>query len=118
MSGIIFVDSLTRLRAQTRTTRGGDTVPDWSVEPDSLVITDVSVQPSSQLEEGTAFSSTRSELWRVLSQPGTNPDVQALDRVIFDGHTFDVDGDVARWPDPHRGGVHHVEFAIRREQGA
>jgi hypothetical protein len=115
--GFIFVDTLVRLRAQTRTNRGGDEVPDWSQSPDRLTITRVSVQPNTQGEAATVESNVRTERWRVLSEPGTAPDVHAQDRVEFHGQTFDVDGDVAMWPDPFSGYTHHVEFAIRRDEG-
>lgn len=114
---MIFNQTLVRLRAATRVNRGGDVVPDWSVEPTALTIGQVSVQPSSQLENTTEASDVRTERWRVLSAPGTAPDVRALDRVLYDGHTFEVEGDVAVWPDPTYGGTHHVEFGMRRDTG-
>jgi hypothetical protein len=38
--------------------------------------------------------------------------VTAADRVEFDGQTYEVNGDVARWPDPIERLVDHVEFSI------
>jgi len=114
---VIFTQHLTRLRVATRVTRGGDVVPDWSLEPDALEIDRVSVQPSSQQEAVTESSNVRSQRWRVLSAPGTWPDVRAQDRVLFDGNTFEVEGDVAAWPNPWNGEVHHVEFGMYRVEG-
>lgn len=119
---MIWHQTIVRVRAGERTDRGGNTVPDWSETVVSrLTITDVSVQPGgmpdSQGESVTPERNAVATGWRVLSAPGTNPDVTAVDRIEYDGMTLEVNGEVARWPDPLDGGVHHVEFAMKRATG-
>lgn len=115
---IIFSQSVTVLRPGVKALRGGGTVPDWS---DSAVtrhiVTRVSVQPASQLETSTPERSGTVTGWRVYTAPGTDADVRAGDRVVFDGITCDVMGEVARWRDPVSGGIHHVEFVLQRAVG-
>lgn len=113
----MFTETITRLRAQRRTNRGGESVPDWTQPPSSLVIPNVSVQPSSTSETMTVQSSLRASRFRVYSEPGAMPDVEALDRVSYGGNTYEVEGDVSRWTDPMDGGWHHIEFVITREEG-
>jgi head-tail adaptor len=45
---------------------------------------------------------------RVFLHPGT--DVTATDRIEWRGHTYEVEGDPQRWPDPISGAEHHVEL--------
>ena len=112
----MFDQSVTRVRAGTKTDRGGNTVPDWD-NPSRVAISGLSVQPSVQNE---ATDPTRTVVvtgWHVLSEPGTAPDVTAADRIEFNGLTCEVDGEVAAWPDPLGPGVHHVEWAMKRATG-
>lgn len=115
----MFDQSLVRLRAPLRRNRGGELVPDWSSDlVERVTITGVSVQPSSTDETSTAQFTSRSIRHRVFSLPGTAPDVTAIDRIEFDGDTYEVEGDVNAWPDPFGAVVlHHVEFVIRRDIG-
>ncbi|MFJ5089972.1 hypothetical protein [Streptomyces sp. NPDC088674] len=114
----MFWQSGVRIRAGQKTDRGGNTVPDWSPGAvDELVVERLSIQPQTQME--TTSESRPSAVitgWRVLSEPGTAPDIVATDRFRFDGTTCEVDGDIARWPDSD-GGIHHVEFAMKRSTG-
>lgn len=115
---MIFYQSIVRVRAGTRTDRGGNTMPDWSPEAVSrLSIDRVSVQPNTQEETTGPERGAVATGWRVLSEPGVDADVRATDRVEWDGMTLEVVGEVARWPDPLDGGVHHVEFTMSRATG-
>lgn len=117
---MIFLQSLVRVRAGRKSSRGNpdDTTLDWAPSVVSrLTVTDLSIQPNTQSE---ATDETRTSVvtgMRVLSAPGTDPDVTAVDRIEFNGLTYEVDGEVARWPDPFSGGAHHVEFVMRRATG-
>lgn len=116
MSGI-FGQTIVRVRAGSRTDRGGNTVTDWSDAAVTRVPFDrMSVQPSSQSETTDEVATLRISGYRVLSEPGTTPDITALDRIEYLGHTFAVDGEVALWPDPD--GDDHIEFGMRRFGGA
>lgn len=114
---MIFTQPITRLRAATRVNRGGDTVLDWST-PDQLVVPSNSVQPNSQSESVTAQQDTRVTRYRVYTNPDLPvPDITALDRISFNGDTYELDGEVASWPDPWTGQPHHLEFSMRLVAG-
>lgn len=115
---MIFFQSVVRVRPGTRTDRGGNQVPDWSPGAvDRLTIERLSVQPQVQTELAGAERTSVITGWRVLSEPGTNPDVRSSDRIEYDGLTCEVKGEVGRWPDPLTGAVHHVEWQMRRSTG-
>lgn len=114
----MFHQAVTVVRPGQRTDRGGNTAPDWS--PGAVTRTEVqelSVQPSVQSEVVGDTRTTVITGWHVLSAPGTAPDVRASDRIEYDGLVCEVVGEVARWPNPLEGGVHHVEWQMRRATG-
>lgn len=114
---MIFRQTIVRVRAGEATDRGGNAVLDWGDDAVSRVLVDrVSVQPSTADESVDALGNVRAARYRVLSKPGTVPDVTALDRIEYDGDVWAVSGDVAYWPGP--GGRDHVEFSITRVRGA
>lgn len=116
MSGI-FRQTVTRVRAGTRTNRAGDTELDWSEAAISRVeVNRLSVQPSFQREEHATEGNPRITGYRVISRPGNVPDITGLDRIEYAGNVYQVDGDVALWPDPRRG-RDHVEFSMSRHRG-
>ncbi|GAA1406261.1 hypothetical protein GCM10009639_53920 [Kitasatospora putterlickiae] len=115
---VIFHQRVVRVRAGTRTDRAGNTVADWSPGAVSrLTVERLSVQPAVQMEHTEPDRTGVITGWRVLSAPGTAPDVRAGDRIEHDGLLCDVVGEVARWPHPISGGVHHVEWQMRRSTG-
>ena len=117
MSGGIFGQSVVRIRPGTRTTRGGDAIEDWSPAAVTRVLIDrLSVQPNFQREDVGDIRDLRATGYRVLSEPGTTPDIKATDRLEYGGTVHAVVGDVARWPDPH--GHDHIEFAMTAWKGA
>lgn len=115
----LYSDTVTRLRPAEHTTRGGDTVPDWTAAPDRLDIGGVNVQPSPPpTEQAGADRDLTVRRLRVLTDRGVDVDVQATDRIEYRGDLFAVDGDVDRWRDSSSpGAVHHVEFTIVRAEG-
>ncbi|QCX81051.1 hypothetical protein C9F11_37340 [Streptomyces sp. YIM 121038] len=122
---MFFFDSLVRVRAGTRTDRGGNTVPDWSADKVVRVpVGQLNIQPSSQAEGSSTSSGaadpTRTAVvtgWRVQSAEGTRPDITAADRLEWRGMVLEVEGEVAEWSDPLTGAVHHVEFTMTRATG-
>ena len=122
---MFFYDSLVRVRAGTRTDRGGNPVADWSDGAVSrLPIEQLNIQPATQTEGHSTSSGTPEATrdpvttgWRVQSEEGTAPDIRAVDRLEWRGQTYEVDGEVAEWPDPITGDVHHVEFTMVRATG-
>jgi hypothetical protein len=115
---VIWDQSVVRIRPGVRTDRGGNTVADWS--PDAVTRTTIdrlSVQPTYQSETAGAERTSVVTGWRVLSEPGQDVDVRSGDRIEHDGLTCEVQGEVGRWRDPLGGGVHHVEWQMRRSTG-
>lgn len=115
---MFFFDSLTRVRAGTRTDRGGNQITDWSPGAvQRLEVGGLNIQPASQTEQTDATRTAVVTGWRVQSDEGARPDITALDRLEWRGMTLAVDGEVAEWPDPLTGSVHHIEFTMIRVTG-
>lgn len=122
---MFFFDSVVRVRAGTKADRGGNTVPDWSESAVSRLPVDrLNIQPNSQAEGPSTSSgapdATRDAVitgWRVQSEEGTRPDITAVDRIEWRGMILQVEGEVAEWPDPITGTVHHIEFTMSRATG-
>ncbi|QOC89877.1 hypothetical protein [Micromonospora craniellae] len=117
----MFRQQLTVVRPGTRTDRSGSTVDDWSPAAVTRIpVTRVHVQPNQQTETVGDTRTVVTTGLRVLSAPGTNPDVRAGDRIEFGPSNllYQVQGEVARWPDPTNSSrVHHVEFTMTRVTG-
>lgn len=114
----MFDQAFVRVRAGETTDRGGNTIADWSPGAVSrLLVEDVSIQPNVQDESTDPTRTAVVTGWRVLSEPGTDADIRADDRIEWDGMTLEVDGEIARWPDPLDGGVHHFELSMTRSTG-
>lgn len=112
----IFRQTVTVIRAGTRTGRGGDVIEDWS--PAAVTRTPVdrlSVQPNTQGEDAEVGGVVRFTGYRILSEPGTTPDITGLDRIEYRGVVHVVNGDVAYWPDPQ--GRDHVELVMTAWEG-
>ena len=115
---MIWDQSVVRVRPGVRTDRGGNQVPDWAAPAaTTTTIERLSVQPVVQSEQPDADRTSVITGWRVLSAPGTDVDIRSGDRVEYDGLTCEVQGEVGRWRDPLTGGIHHVEWQMRRSTG-
>lgn len=114
----MFNQSAVRVRAGTRTDRGGNTVKDWSEGAvDRLTVTGLNIQPNTQNEDTDATRSAVITGYRVQSAEGTAPDIAAADRIEWRGETFEVQGEVAAWPELFADTVHHIEFTMLRATG-
>ena len=112
----MFDQWLVRIRAGARIDRGGNTVPDWSPGAvDRLRVDGLSIQPNAQQETADPTRTAVVTGWRVMSEPGTDADVVAGDRIEWDGMTLETQGEVGRWVID--GTVHHVEFSMVRATG-
>ncbi|MEV5770085.1 hypothetical protein AB0L49_02275 [Streptomyces antimycoticus] len=115
---MFFFDSVVRVRAGTKTDRGGNTSPDWSPGAvDRLTVSELNIQPASQTESTDPTRTAVVTGWRVQSAPGTAPDIRAVDRIEWRGMTLEPDGEVAEWSDPLDGSTHHIEFVMKRATG-
>lgn len=106
----IFNQSIVRVRAGERQDRAGNTLADWS-NVSRETIDRLSVQPSTQQETEDSTSNRQFTAYRVISEPGTVPDITAADRIEYRDKTYRVEGEVAVWPGFE--GEDHVEFLIR-----
>lgn len=114
----MFNQTAVRVRAGTKTDRGGNTVPDWSPSAASrLTVTSLNVQPNSQSESVEESRNSVVTGYRVQSAEGTRPDVTAGDRIEWRGQMYEVDGEVAEWPDLFTDTVHHIDFVMVRATG-
>ena len=107
-----FKQSVTRLRATTRTVRGAS-VPDWS-NPDSKVISGCSVQPAttSLSQDGRILGI--SESFTVFMQP--DADVQEGDRIVYNGDTYLVSAMTRPWVSAS-GALDNKQATIERWEG-
>jgi hypothetical protein len=88
---------------------GNRTTLDWS-NPARTEVSGCSVQPAPS-DEFTVDRDTFITRWQVFA-PDT-ADVRATDRIEWNGHTYDVDGDVLRWSYPP---LSHVVINLRRSE--
>jgi hypothetical protein len=80
--------SITILRAGTTTDSHNDGVPDWDT-PSSTIISNCYVEQGTT-DEQLINRDTVEILWTVYAPPGI--DVLATDRIVFEGITYDIDG--------------------------
>lgn len=113
---MMFNQSAVRMRAGTRTDRGGNTVVDWST-PALLTVTGLNIQPTQQSESVTEDRDSAVTGYRVQSAEGTAPDIRARDRITWRAEVYEVDGEVAVWPELFSDTVHHIEFTMVRATG-
>lgn len=113
---MMFHQKIVRRRAPLGHDGHGNEIRDWDAS-ETTTMRGVNVQPSSQDEDTTARRTSVVTGWRVQSAPGVDLDIVATDRVVIDGLECEVVGEVARWPHPITGGIHHVEFEAERREG-
>ncbi|MBO0881976.1 MAG: hypothetical protein J2P17_16875 [Mycobacterium sp.] len=116
----MFLQTVVVSRAGSTTNQAGSVVPDWK-NPVNVTYSNVCVQPlpvgareTETIGTGTDQVVTR---WRMFSAPGNDMDVLNTDRVLYNGMTLVVDGEVNRWHDPYTGAVHHIEVVLKRARG-
>lgn len=106
-------DTVTRIRPGTQTVRGTQ-IPDWS--PTAITTKDISgcsMQPSSTSlsEDGRILGIT--DLYTLFAPP--DADIQSGDRIVFNGKTYTIDGDVRIQPSANR--LEHIQIGLRRYDG-
>lgn len=111
----LAADSITVVRAPLLTDEYGNpsTVRDWD-HAALTVVTGVSVQPDVSNEDSGDRSTTVTG-WKVFSDSGKDVDALPTDRVVYDGMTLEVDGEIGRWK--FDGRLDHVEFRLKRVIG-
>lgn len=105
-------DTVDRLRAPLVGGPYGNQTRDWANA--TSVTYPAEVQPVSSTEDVVNQQQTITR-WRLFLGP--TADLEATDRIEWDGDTYEIDGDVERWK--RRGAPHHLEAVLMRaEQGA
>ena len=104
-------DTVTRIRPGTKDSRGS-TIPDWT-KASTLTIEGCSMQPASTSlsEDGRVLGI--SDIYTLFAPP--DADIEAGDRIEFDGRTYAVEGDVRIQPAAHR--LQHKQISLRRYHG-
>ena len=106
-------ETVTIVHPGSRALRSGDTVPDWD-DTTTEDVAHVAVAPGSSDENNDRRSGTVVGLTLYLP-PGT--DIDAADRVIVRGDTYEVDGDAGDWRSPFTGWRPGIEVAIKKADG-
>lgn len=107
-----YRDTVTRVRPSTTTSRGS-TIPDWSTT-DSKQISGCHMQPGS-----TSLSLDGRVLG--ISDGYTcympaDADVKAGDHIVFNGLTYEINGDIRWWPSAS-GTMDHIQLNLMRWVG-
>lgn len=104
--------TITRVRPGIKTLRGSE-MPDWA-NTTSISISGCSVQPSTTTlsEDGRVLGI--SDRWTAFVPTGA--DVQAGDKIIFDGNDYAIDGDPRTWTSP-TGARSNIQLNLVRWSG-
>jgi len=103
--------TITRLRPGTTESRGS-TIYDWT-NPDELEIPNCSVQPAStSLTQDGRVQGIQDGL-TVYAPPGV--DIQAGDRVRYNGNVYAINGDPLAWPGAVS--LDHIQLNLVRWRG-
>lgn len=104
-------DTIIRIRPSTTTSRGS-VIPDWS-NVTEVTISGCSIQPAT-----TSLSQDGRVLGIMDGMTAYVPpsaDVQAGDRISFNGVTYTIDGAPRVWPTA--GNLAHIQLNLRRWSG-
>ena len=107
-------ETITRLRAGTATDRYTNEIKDWT-DPEELEIDNVAVAPR-QSSEDTAAGREGVIIGLTLYAPAGS-DIEAVDRVVVRGETYEVDGEIAEWTNPYSSVARGVEINVKRVEG-
>lgn len=115
---MMFNQAAVRVRAGAKVDRGGNSVPDWSAGAvNRLSVTGLNIQPNAQSEDVEEDRTAVVTGYRVQSAEGSAPDVRSADRIEWRDQLYEVDGEVASWPDLFTDTIHHIEFVMVRATG-
>lgn len=107
------IQEVTRIRPATKTVRGS-VVPDWDEKKVSKVdIGGVSMQPASTSLSTDGRVLGISDRYTLFAPP--DADIQAGDRIAFNGKVYEIDGDVRVQPSVLN--LEHIEITLRRYNG-
>lgn len=104
--------TVTRVRPGSTTSRGS-VVPDWT-KATTTEIPGCSMQPAgtSLSQDGRVLGIT--DGYTCFMPP--DADVQAGDRIVFEGKTWEINGEIREWPSA-TGALDHIELNLARYAG-
>lgn len=108
----LMVHDVTLVRAGSTESRYGDSVKDWASSTSTTSKGWVSQRAREEVLDGREAQTTE---WVLFLPAGT--DVTGLDRVEWEGLTFEVDGPANDAWSPRMNAVHHIEINLRRVTG-
>jgi hypothetical protein len=103
--------TVTRIRPST-TTQYGNALPNYTVPPATSTTMAAWMQQDEREEEFAEGRDPLDQLWLMVTN---DSDVLGLDRITWDGRTFEVTGPPAPVYTP--AGYHHTESTLRIVQG-
>lgn len=107
-----MTESITRVRAGTKTVRGA-TVPDWG-KATELSISGCSVQPASTSlsQDGRILGISEG----LTAYAPVNADILAGDRIKYGGKTYTINGEPKIWTSP-TGNLSNMQLQLERWSG-
>lgn len=108
----LLVHTVTRIRPAATTNTYGDAALSYDVPPAASKAMPAWVQQDQRLEERTDGRDPLEQRWLLMTN---DDDVQALDRIVHEGETFEVEGPPARVNTP--AGFHHLEATLYQAKG-
>lgn len=107
-----FTDSIVRLRPGTRESRGS-TIFDWS-DPNELTIDGCNVQPAATglSQDGRVLGINEG----LTAFVPLGADIQASDRILYDGNIYTINGEPANWRSPS-GRLNNMQLNLERWSG-
>lgn len=105
-------ESLLRQRPQYVTDHGAQ-VADWSLPTSDASIAGWSVQPGTSAEDRVNRDGALIQ-WTCFGPAGA--DVQADDRIVYDGKQYAIDGEPSAWKSP-TGSLNHTVLYLKRWEG-
>lgn len=107
-----FRQSVTRIRPGTKTVRGAS-VPDWN-NTTTATIEGCSVQPASTSlsQDGRVLGL----LDGLMAYLPAGSDVQAGDRILYNGQMYQINGDPRIWPSAS-GSMDNIQLNLERWSG-
>lgn len=107
-----FRQTVTRIRPSTTVSRGS-TIFDWSAAS-TASIPGCSMQPGSTVRDMDGRVLNFSDGYTAYIPP--DADVQPGDRIAYDGHTYEIKGDIRKWISP-TGAISHIQLNLERWSG-
>jgi len=100
-------DTITRLRAPLVSAGYGNSSRNWAAATETDFLVHWSTKSVNEVIGDEAKTITRGKIFGDHTL-----DLESTDRVVFDGDTYEVDGDVMR--SYRQGQLHHVRAMLRR----